>query len=112
MRLRFAIWSLWSLCLPVNRRNRRCFRCWTGRARAWADACCGAACSRPRWTRRRSKRAWVRLQTVIKDLERQVLQRAIALWGDRPNEEIARLLGTSRRVLELRLAEFEIEKKR
>jgi DNA-binding NtrC family response regulator len=56
--------------------------------------------------------AWARLQSVVKDLERQVLERAIALWGDRPNEEIARLLGTSRRVLELRLAEFNIAKKR
>jgi DNA-binding NtrC family response regulator len=56
--------------------------------------------------------SWVRLSAVVKDLERQVLERAISLYGDRPNEEIARLLGTSRRVLELRLAEFTIEKKR
>jgi DNA-binding NtrC family response regulator len=56
--------------------------------------------------------AWARLQSVVKDLERQVLERAIALYGDRPNEEIARLLGTSRRVLELRLTEFNIAKKR
>jgi DNA-binding NtrC family response regulator len=56
--------------------------------------------------------AWARLQAAEKELERRVLTRAISLFGDRPNEEIARLLGTSRRVLELRLAEFGIAKKR
>jgi DNA-binding NtrC family response regulator len=56
--------------------------------------------------------AWTRLAAVVKDLERQVLERAVQIYGDRPNEEIARLLGTSRRVLELRLAEFNIAKKR
>jgi DNA-binding NtrC family response regulator len=56
--------------------------------------------------------AWARLQAVEKDLERRLLERAMAALGDRPNEEIARLLGTSRRILELRLAEFGIAKKR
>ncbi len=56
--------------------------------------------------------AWTRLQAVVKDLERQVIERAAALYGDRPNEEIARLIGTSRRVLELRLAEFNIAKRK
>jgi DNA-binding NtrC family response regulator len=54
---------------------------------------------------------WARLATVTKELERQLLQRALAVWGDRPNEEIARRLGTSRRVLELRLAEFGLKKR-
>ena len=54
---------------------------------------------------------WVALGAVVKDLERQLLEKAIAALPDLPNEEIARLLGTSRRVLELRLAEFRIEKK-
>jgi DNA-binding NtrC family response regulator len=52
------------------------------------------------------------LQTLVKDLERQLLVRAIAAHGDRPNEEIARILGTSRRILELRLAEFGIAKRK
>ncbi|HEX6836274.1 MAG TPA: sigma-54 dependent transcriptional regulator [Polyangia bacterium] len=54
---------------------------------------------------------WSRLQAVTKELERQLLVRALGAWGDRPNEEIARRLGTSRRVLELRLAEFGLKKK-
>jgi two-component system, NtrC family, response regulator AtoC len=54
---------------------------------------------------------WTRLGAVTKELERQLLVRALAAWGDRPNEEIARRLGTSRRVLELRLAEFGLKKR-
>ncbi|MGZ3407397.1 MAG: AAA-type ATPase lid domain-containing protein, partial [Polyangia bacterium] len=54
---------------------------------------------------------WTRLMAVTKELERQLLVRALAAWGDRPNEEIARRLGTSRRVLELRLAEFGLKKR-
>jgi two-component system response regulator HydG len=54
---------------------------------------------------------WTRLMAVTKELERQLLVRALSLWGDRPNEEIARRLGTSRRVLELRLAEFGLKKR-
>jgi DNA-binding NtrC family response regulator len=54
---------------------------------------------------------WSRLAAVTKELERQLLVRALALWGSRPNEEIARRLGTSRRVLELRLAEFGLKKR-
>jgi DNA-binding NtrC family response regulator len=55
---------------------------------------------------------WSRLAEVTKELERQLLVRALAAWGARPNEEIARRLGTSRRVLELRLAEFGLKKPR
>jgi DNA-binding NtrC family response regulator len=55
---------------------------------------------------------WSRLAAVTKELERQLLVRALAAWGARPNEEIARRLGTSRRVLELRLAEFGLKKPR
>jgi DNA-binding NtrC family response regulator len=55
---------------------------------------------------------WARLQSLEKTLERQLLERAIAAYGERPNEEIARLIGTSRRVLELRLQEFGINKKK
>ena len=57
------------------------------------------------------KDAWVALQSVVKDLERQLVERAAATYPDRPNEEIARLLGTSRRVLELRLQEFKVDKR-
>jgi DNA-binding NtrC family response regulator len=55
---------------------------------------------------------WSRLAAVTKELERQLLVRALAAWGTRPNEEIARRLGTSRRVLELRIAEFGLKKPR
>jgi DNA-binding NtrC family response regulator len=55
--------------------------------------------------------AWARLGAVTKELERQLLARALGHFGDRPNEEIARRLGTSRRVLELRLSEFGLKKK-
>ena len=47
----------------------------------------------------------------MKDLERQLVEKAIAAHPDLSNEEIARLLGTSRRVFELRLAEFGIAKR-
>jgi hypothetical protein len=56
--------------------------------------------------------AWTRLSDVVKQLERQLLSRAVAAWGELPNEEIARRLGTSRRVLELRLSEYAIKKPR
>ncbi len=54
---------------------------------------------------------WSRLAAVTKELERQLLVRALAAWAGRSNEEIARRLGTSRRVLELRLAEFGLKKR-
>ena len=55
--------------------------------------------------------AWPRLQELVKSLERQLLTRALSAYADHPNEEIARLLGTSRRILELRLQEFALKKK-
>ncbi len=56
--------------------------------------------------------AWQRLTEVNRAQERALLRRAIDELGPRPNEEIARHLGMSRRVLELRLAEYGITKKR
>ena len=53
---------------------------------------------------------WSKLQRICKGLERQLLERAVREKGDLPNEEIAVLLGTSRRVLELRLQEFGVQK--
>jgi two-component system NtrC family response regulator len=55
--------------------------------------------------------AWPRLQDLVKSLERQLLSKALATYADHPNEEIARRLGTSRRILELRLQEFALKKK-
>ncbi|HEY3354799.1 MAG TPA: sigma-54 dependent transcriptional regulator [Polyangia bacterium] len=55
---------------------------------------------------------WGELHEAFRDLERQLIERAITELGDRPNDEIARLLGTSRRVLELRLSEYGISKRR
>jgi DNA-binding NtrC family response regulator len=54
--------------------------------------------------------AWPRLSEVVKQLERQLVERARAEWPELPNEEIAGRLGTSRRVLELRLQEFGLKK--
>jgi two-component system response regulator HydG len=56
--------------------------------------------------------AWPRLQGLVKELERQLVSRAIAAHPDRSNEDLAQLLGTSRRILELRLTEHQILKKR
>jgi two-component system NtrC family response regulator len=55
---------------------------------------------------------WPRLQAAVKDLERQLVERAMQAYAGRPNADIAKLLGTSRRVLELRLQEFAISKAR
>jgi DNA-binding NtrC family response regulator len=58
------------------------------------------------------KNGWAELNRITKELERQLVTRAVAEFGELPNEEIARLLGTSRRVLELRIQEFGIQKPR
>jgi two-component system NtrC family response regulator len=55
---------------------------------------------------------WVQLQGVVKELERQLVERVIDAYAERSNAEIARIIGTSRRVLELRLQEFAISKGR
>jgi two-component system NtrC family response regulator len=55
---------------------------------------------------------WVQLQGVVKELERQLVERVIDAYARRSNAEIARIIGTSRRVLELRLQEFGISKGR
>ncbi|HJZ88188.1 MAG TPA: sigma-54 dependent transcriptional regulator [Polyangia bacterium] len=57
------------------------------------------------------KNGFALLQSVTKDLERQLLTRALEIYADKPNEEIARILGTSRRVLELRLGEHGLRKR-
>ncbi len=61
---------------------------------------------------RGTRNGWVELQAVIKELERQLCERALAEHGHLSNEEIASLLGTSRRVFELRLAEFGLQKRK
>jgi len=55
---------------------------------------------------------WSQLQAGVKELERQLVERALEAYGGRPNAEIAEILGTSRRVLELRIQEFAISKNR
>jgi DNA-binding NtrC family response regulator len=55
--------------------------------------------------------AWARLQSLSRELERRLLERAMAAFPSLSNEEIARRLGTSRRVLEHRLAEHGLRKK-
>jgi two-component system NtrC family response regulator len=58
------------------------------------------------------KNGWAELQQVVKELERQLVERSLDVYGERPNEEIARILGTSRRIFELRLQEFGLRKER
>ena len=55
---------------------------------------------------------WLQIQEVVKELERQLVVRAVEAHAGRSNAEIAHILGTSRRVLELRLQEFGISKGR
>ncbi|MCC6749497.1 MAG: sigma-54-dependent Fis family transcriptional regulator [Deltaproteobacteria bacterium] len=55
---------------------------------------------------------WLQLQELVKDLERQLVERALEVYGGRPNGEIAAILGTSRRILELRIQEFALAKPR
>jgi DNA-binding NtrC family response regulator len=54
--------------------------------------------------------AWGVVQGVTKDLERQLILRALCEWSGVPNEVIAERLGTSRRILELRMQEFGFRK--
>ncbi|MBI3073096.1 MAG: sigma-54-dependent Fis family transcriptional regulator [Deltaproteobacteria bacterium] len=54
--------------------------------------------------------AWGVLQGATKDLERQLIARALREWAGAPNEVIAERLGTSRRILELRMQEFGFRK--
>ena len=56
------------------------------------------------------RNAWHKLGQVTKELELQLIERAMREHAEMSNEEIAELLGTSRRVLELRLQEFGIQK--
>lgn len=53
---------------------------------------------------------WLQLQENVKELERQLIERALAVYPDHSNTEIAKKLGTSRRVFELRLQEFMLLK--
>lgn len=55
---------------------------------------------------------WRYLQLVVKKLENKLISEAIAKYGNRSNEEIASILGTSRRILELRMQEYGIKKKK
>ena len=50
------------------------------------------------------------LEESFRDGERRLIERAVAAWSDRSNEEIARRLGTQRRVLERRMRAYGIVK--
>jgi DNA-binding NtrC family response regulator len=52
------------------------------------------------------------LETTFKSAERDLLSRALAEWPDLPHSEIAARLGTSRRILELRLEEHGLTGRR
>jgi len=51
------------------------------------------------------------LEDISKRLESDLLKRAVEEYKDIPNEKLADMLGTSRRILELRLKEYGIKKK-
>lgn len=53
---------------------------------------------------------WMKLQGIVSALERLLLTRTLKEWGSLPNERIASLLGTSRRILELRIRELGLSK--
>ncbi len=57
------------------------------------------------------KDGWKRLSKIHSSLEKDLLQRAVEQYGHLSNQQLADLLGTSRRVLELRLKEYGIKKK-
>lgn len=50
------------------------------------------------------------LEEVREKLEREVIERALKLYPDKSNSELAEVLGTSRRVLESRLKLYNLEK--
>ena len=52
-----------------------------------------------------------RLAVLHEEIERDLIERALRAWPDSSNNEIARRLGTNRRVLELRMKSFGLSKK-
>ncbi|MEE4271580.1 MAG: sigma-54 dependent transcriptional regulator [Thermoanaerobaculales bacterium] len=54
---------------------------------------------------------FARLAEVHEEAERDLVRRAVAVWADCSNDEIARRLGTQRRVLERRMRDYGIVKK-
>jgi DNA-binding NtrC family response regulator len=56
------------------------------------------------------EKGWHHLQEINKNLERELLLRALTIHRDANNSEIAALLGTTRRILELRLKLFGLDK--
>ena len=53
---------------------------------------------------------WSKIQSFSKEMERELIERAMMTYKGFSNSEIANLIGTSRRILELRLKEYEIDK--
>lgn len=51
-----------------------------------------------------------RLDELHAELERDLIARALERWADLPNEQIARRLGTNRRILELRMKHYDLAK--
>lgn len=54
---------------------------------------------------------WLKVQEITKSLERRLIERALAAHVGASNSEIAERLGTTRRILELRLKEFGLDKR-
>lgn len=57
------------------------------------------------------KNGWKKLQETYRKLEYELLKNAIEKYPDLSNSEIAKLLGTTRRILELRMKFYGIKKK-
>ena len=51
-----------------------------------------------------------RLATLREEIERELIERALSAWPHSSNSEIARRLGTNRRVLELRMKSYGLNK--
>lgn len=58
------------------------------------------------------KNGFARLAELHEEAERDLVRRAVVAWADCSNDEIARRLGTQRRVLERRMKDFGIVKQR
>jgi DNA-binding NtrC family response regulator len=51
---------------------------------------------------------WVRMELLVENLERDLILRALEKFPDRSNTQIAQILGTTRRILELRMKHYHI----
>lgn len=56
------------------------------------------------------EQGFVKLEKLTQNIEKELIQEAIRLHGDMPNEQLAQMLGTTRRVIENRMKQYNITK--